>query len=172
MAGTYLDINTSTGRPKREQALTSSAGAGDAGKIPSLDGSGKLDATFLPDMASGEDLTLEALEAITAGQLINTTLSGGVLKVRKADGTDPTREADGYANATISSGASGSIHVGPGTLVKTGHGLTIGARVFLGATPGALVTTALTTAGYISQRVGKVLDDNQIIIDFEEPIEL
>jgi hypothetical protein len=46
MANTYQTIIS--GVKKLVEALTSSSGASDAGKIPALDSDGKLDVTMLP----------------------------------------------------------------------------------------------------------------------------
>ena len=52
----YLILNTGAGASPitQESTIDTSAGAGDAGKVPSLDGSGKLDLSFMPSGVGGD----------------------------------------------------------------------------------------------------------------------
>ena len=64
----------------------SSAGASDAGKIPALDPTGRLDATMMPVGSGSEIDVVVTSEALAAGDFVNLWASTGV-KARKADAT-------------------------------------------------------------------------------------
>ena len=53
------------------EALVTSAGAGDAGKIPALDVTGKLDNSFMPVGIGADSKILPASENLAAGDLVN-----------------------------------------------------------------------------------------------------
>lgn len=65
MAASYLRPGGSTGI-QEALAPTTSAGAGDAGKLPGLDSNGKLDISFMPTGVGGDTQTLTAGEALSA----------------------------------------------------------------------------------------------------------
>lgn len=137
--------------------VDASAGAGDAGKIPSLDASGKIAASLLPSASGDEILSIEASETIAAGDLINLHDSSG-MKARKADNSN-ARPAHGFALAGITSGVSGDIYF-EGALTGL-SGMTLGAMQYLGVT-GGVTETIPTTAGYIAQSVGIAVSATQI----------
>src|SRR5882757_9494798 len=78
---------------------TTSAGAGDSGKIPSLDAGGKLDSSFMPTGIAADTAAITASEALSAGDLVNVWNSTGA-KVRKADASTAGKEAHGFVAAS------------------------------------------------------------------------
>src|ERR1700740_1938525 len=92
---------------------------------------------------------ITAGEAISAGQFVNIYASSGA-KARKANATDNTKPVDGYALASISNGASGSVMC-PGQVIGGLTGLTAGSDYYLDTTGGAITTTAPSTAGNLAQ---------------------
>jgi len=148
MAGNkYLDLTT--GLVTEKASNNSSAGAGDANKIVSLNSSGLIDNTMLP---SSSAVTMTASENLAAGDLINIHDSSGA-KVRKADASAESTRAHGFVIGAITSGSPGTVNLGFG--INTGvSGLTIGANYFLSETSGAITVTAPTTSGAIVQGVG------------------
>ncbi len=166
-----LQINPTTGRPRQVAAVESSAGAGDEGKIVALNASGKIDSTMMPADYDPEGLTqtMTASENIAAGDLVNIWDDAGTLKVRKADSATATKEADGFCDSAITSGASGSVHLGSGQMTKTAHGIGLSLEVFLSVTGG--ITATPPTSG-ILQHVGQVIDANTIKFTPGEVIEL
>lgn len=155
MAGNkYLSID-STGQPLEVASSDSSAGAGDAGKIVSLNSSGFIDSTMLNGVGV-DTVTATASEAISAGDLVNIYNVSGTLTVRKADATAASRgkPCNGYAPAAISNSATGTVNLSG---IATGYSsLTPGAEQFLG-TAGARTETPNATSGQTCQSVGYAL---------------
>ena len=58
-------------------AIQSSAGVGDAGKIPALDSAGRLSSTMMPTGVGAETVSVVASEALTAGNFVNVYNNGG-----------------------------------------------------------------------------------------------
>jgi hypothetical protein len=152
MAGDkYLYNNAGTITEKA--AIQTSAGAGDAGKIPALDAAGRLDLGMMPTGIGPDTASIQASEALSAGDLVNVHNVSGAARVRKADATTAGKEAHGFVLAAVSSGANGTVYFeGTDTAVT---GLTPGVA-FLSTTPGQATATAPSGAGNVVQRVGFV----------------
>ncbi len=148
MADKYLYNNA--GVITEREGLATSAGAGSAGKIPALDGAGRLSDTMMPVGVTPEVATIQASENIAAGDFVNVHNSGGA-RIRKADATTAGKEAHGFCLAAILSGASGSVYFeGSNTAVS---GQTPG-PVYLLTTAGTAGATAPSASGNAVQRLG------------------
>lgn len=145
-------------------AVESSAGSGDEGKIVALNASGLIDPTMLPSTGA---TTLTATENISAGALINVWSSTGV-KVRNADNSGVGKRAHGFAPSAITSGASGTVVLGEGTVTGLST-LTVGTQYFL-ATVGAVTSTLPTGTGVIVQQVGVALSTSSLAFVIAPPI--
>jgi hypothetical protein len=158
MANKYVAVGSST--PFQEvEATVTSAGAGDAGEIVALNGSGKIDDTLLPDGIGADTITFTASETLTAGNFINLWNDGGTLKGRKADNSN-ARRADGFIKAGVSSGASG-------TLYRAGQdtnqsGLTAATRYYLGTSGGTTASVPAAGANVIVQEIGIAFSATEI----------
>ena len=130
---------------------TSSAGAGDSGKIPALDGSGKLDNSFMPTGIGADTASITASEALAAGDLINIWDSAGTFKVRKADATTSGKEAHGFVLAAVSNGAVATVYFEGSNTGKTG--LSPG-KQYISTTAGGCTTNAPSGSGNVVQVVG------------------
>jgi hypothetical protein len=130
---------------------TSSAGAGDSGKLPALDGSGKLDTSFMPTGIGADTASITASEAITAGDLVNIWNNASVANVRKADATTSGKEAHGFVLSAALSGASATVYFEGSNTSKIG--MTPG-KQFLSTTAGGCSTTAPSGSGNVVQVVG------------------
>lgn len=155
-SGVILALNSSgaidpTAMPGGSPVSTS-AGSGSAGILVKLNSAGAVDATMMPAGVGANAVTATASATITAGQLVNIYNNAGALGVRPADNTSAGSEANGYATAGITSGASGSVNLGPGSVTGL-TSLTVGSRYYLG-TVGAITTTAPSTTGNVVQSVG------------------
>lgn len=152
MANKYIALIT--GKLKEVEALVTSAGAGDAGKIPALDAAGLLDASLMPVGVGATVVVAPASEALTAGNFVNLWNDAGTLKVRKADATTNAKPALGFVLENVSEAANATVYLL--SQMNTGvSGLTIGSDYFLSTTPGGVTTTAPSAAGNIVQFIGK-----------------
>jgi hypothetical protein len=159
MADKYVYNNN--GVLTEREAAASSAGAGDAGEIVALNGSGKIDSTMLD--IGDEDYTMTAGEAISAGDLISIIEDTGA-KVVKADATNGTaRRAMGYAPSSIADAADGTVRLGNGVITGL-SGLTIGARYYLSKTAGDVTDDVSSfSGGDIIQPVGYAKSATELI---------
>jgi len=154
VAEKFLERNATSGKITENEGLVTSAGAGDAGKIPALDGSGKLDVTLLPNGVGPATALLPATENLAAGDFVNVYDNAGTPSVRKADASN-SRRASGYVLASVTSGNNATVYFeGQNNQVS---GLTAGNRLYLGA--GGLVTETVpvTPGSQIHQLLGKAL---------------
>jgi len=134
-------------------AIQSSAGAGDAGKIPALDAAGLLDLTMMPTGIGPEIITLAASEDLSAGNLVNIWIDTDTPKARKADATTVGKEANGFVLDAVTSGNNAEVYlVGVNTQVS---GLTVGTIHYLATTAGGVTTTAPSGSGNVVQSVGR-----------------
>lgn len=170
MAGDkYLYNNAGTITEKA--SIQTSAGAGDAGKIPALDSAGKFDSSMMP-VGVGEDLkSITASENLAAGDFVNVWNDVGTVKVRKADASTTGKEANGFVLSAVALGNSGTVYF-EGTNTQL-TGLTGGSMYFLSATtPGGVTATAPSTAGQIVQKLGRALSTTEINFEASDPIAL
>lgn len=135
------------------EAITSSAGAGDADKLIATDAGGKLDPSFLPAGVGASTVTVQATENLSAGDLVNIYTDTGNARCRKADGAT-LKKANGFVLAAVTSGNNATIYP-LGELNSQHSGLTPGTEYFLSVTvPGGVQTAAPSTAGQLYQIVG------------------
>ncbi|MDD4995786.1 MAG: hypothetical protein PHW53_04985 [Patescibacteria group bacterium] len=128
---------------------TSSSGAGDTGKLVALDAAGRIDATMMPVGVSADTASITTSEAIAAGDFVNIWDSTGA-KARKADATT-NKPAHGFCLAGAGSGAALTVYFeGTNTSVT---GQTPGS-VFLSTTAGLATSTAPSGSGNIVQPIG------------------
>lgn len=145
-----------------------SAGSGDAGKLVALGGDGKIDVTAMPAGIGADTKVIVASEALAAGDFVNVWNSTGA-KVRKADASTAGKQADGYVKAAVSNGGNATVYFeGPNTGLS---GLTPG-KVFLSTTPGLSTATAPTGSGNIVQKLGTAVAADEINVEFSDPITL
>ncbi len=161
-ADKYLKLDTATGRPTQQAATQSSAGGSDAGKIPALDSTGKLDVTFMPTGIAAETQQCTASEGLTAGMWVNVFNNAGTLGVRKALATDTTKPATGYVVDTVSSSAPVLVYFdGSNALIPVGSFVVAdrGKRVFLDpSVSGGCTITPPSTTGQLIQQLGRIVE--------------
>lgn len=171
MAGNkYLSNNAGT--ITEVAASQSSAGVGDAGKIPALDSTGKLDSSMMPVGIGAETDIIPASENLAAGDLINIWSSASTVKCRKADGSTSGKQADGFVLAAVTSGSNATVYrVSQLNNQKTG--MTPGNKQFLSVTvPGGTQETAPTGTGQTVQIVGSARSATELIFLPGTPIVL
>ena len=197
-ASTKKFIKNSSGALTEEAAITTSAGAGDADKIPALNASGvldasilngkntsagagdagktvllgaagKLDATMMPTGIGADVASIVASEALSAGDLVNIYNNGGTANVRKADATTAGKEAHGFVLAAVSSSANATVYF-EGTNTQC-TGLTPGPQ-FLATTAGKCAVAAPASSGNVVQRVGFAVSATAMNFQSQQPVVL
>lgn len=176
-ASTKKFIKNNAGALTEEAALTTSAGAADADKIPALnangvlddsiinasvtssankipklDGAGKLDQSVMPTGIGADTAVITASEALAAGDLVNIYNNAGTANVRKADGSTAGKEAHGFVLSAVSSSAAATVYF-EGTNNQC-TGLTPGNQFLSASTAGKSAASAPTGAGKTVQSVG------------------
>jgi hypothetical protein len=146
-----------------------SAGAGDAGKIPALDATGRLDNSMMPVGIGADTAVITASEALAAGDLVNIWNSTGA-KVRKADASVAGKEAHGFVLAAVLSAAAATVYFeGTDTQVT---GQTPGPVFLSASTPGLATATAPSGTGQVVQRVGFATSATAINFQSQPPVVL
>jgi hypothetical protein len=152
--------------------IQSSAGAGDAGKIPALDSTGKIDPSMMPVGVAAETKIAVASETLSAGDLVSFWDNSGTINVRKADGSAAGKPAHGFVLAGFSASASATVYL-PSQINTQKTGLTPGATYYLDvSTAGAITSTAPSGAGKVSQVVGVALSATELSFVPQYPITL
>jgi hypothetical protein len=149
-------------------AKNTSAGAGDAGKIPQLDGAGRLDNTMMPTGIGPDTASITTSEALAAGDFVNIWNSTGA-KVRKADATVAGKEAHAFVLSAASSGAAATVYFEGTNTGVTGQ--TPG-NVFLSTTAGIAAAAAPTGSGNVVQRIGFAISATAINFQSQPPVTL
>jgi len=168
MAKKYLKLEG--GNFKEEEALTTSVGAGSAGKIPALDNTGRFSETMMPAGIGADAKVIVASEGLSAGDLVNVFYDTNKLKARKADAST-NKPADGFAKEAVSKDALATIYF-DGTNTNL-TGLTPGVTYFLSAsTPGGISVTPPTGAGKIVQKIGKSLSKTELTFEAQDSVTL
>lgn len=159
------------GRIQEILGVQSSSGVANAGDIPALDDTGRLDVSMMPVGVTAETKQAVASEALNAGDMVNLWLSGGVLKARKADATAAGKEADGFVLAAFALGATAQVFLPSNTNTQR-SGLNIGNRYYLDTTAGGITDTAPAGSGNVVQCVGKALSATELAFEPGDPITL
>lgn len=142
-----------SGVPTEVEAQVTSAGAGDSGKIVALNTSGRIDDTMMPVGIGADTNTVNASEALGAGDLVNIWDDAGTPKARLADASGD-KQADGFVLAAVDSGDPAAVY-SEGTNDQL-SAMTGGQEQYLSAaTPGGVTATPPTGSGNLVQRVGK-----------------
>ena len=147
---------------------TTSTGAGDSGKLVALDGSGRIDSTMMPVGIGADTATITTSEALSAGDFVNVWNSTGA-KVRKADATVSGKEAHGFVLSAYGSSASATVYFEGTNTGVTGQ--TPG-PVFLSTTAGVATSTAPSGSGNVVQRIGFAVSATAINFQSQPPIVL
>lgn len=148
---------------------TTSAGVVDAGKTPLLDSSGKLDSTLLPAGMGADSLSMITSEAIASGEFVNIWNSSGA-KVRKSDGSVAGKETHGFVLVGAGSGAAVTVYFEGTNTAVTGQ--TPG-RVFMSAATAGLATSVAPSAtGNVVQSIGIATSATSINFEPQAPITL
>jgi hypothetical protein len=166
----YLE-HDGQGSAREVQPVNVSGGAPDAGKMVQLDPSGRISETMLPVGIGADTASLEASEALLAGDYVNIWNDAGTTKVRKAVASSPGTAAHGFVLAAVSAGSQATVYF-EGTNNQL-SGMTGGSKQFLSAsTAGESTDTAPTTSGNIVQILGMAYSATELAYEATNPIEL
>jgi hypothetical protein len=147
---------------------TSSAGAGDSGKVVALDAAGKIDQTMMPSGIGADSQVIVTSEALAAGDYVNIWSSTG-FKARKADATVAGKEAHGFVLGAVGSGGNATVYFEGSNTAVTGQ--TPGV-VFLSTTAGAGGAAAPSGSGNVVQRLGFATSATSVNFQSQPPITL
>jgi hypothetical protein len=167
MADKYIALVN--GRQQEREATVNSAGASDNGKIVALDSTGRLSSSVMPVGIGADTATIQASEALAAGDFVNIHNVSGSPRVRKADASTAGKEAHGFVLAAVASGNNATVYFeGQNTQVT---GRTPGARQYLSATtPGAATETPPSASGNVVQFLGVAVSATSISTEIEDAI--
>ncbi|MDA3808537.1 MAG: hypothetical protein PF440_11580 [Thiomicrorhabdus sp.] len=168
MADKYLKHDGAGGSAEQE-ALVSSAGAGDAGKIPGLDGTGKLSTTMMPTGIGADTASVVTSESLVAGDYVNIYDVTGTATARKADATVDGKEAHGFVLTGVTSPEAVLIYFEGNNDQVT---LQTAGKVYLSTTPGVGTATPPSATGNIVQQVGVAHSATGVNFEASKPITL
>lgn len=168
MADKYIYNNAGT--LTEREATVESAGVANAGDIPALDATGRLDESMMPVGIGADSASIVASENLAAGDFVNVYNDTGTAKVRKADASTAGKYAHGFVLDAVISGDPAFVYFeGPNTQVT---GATPG-EVFLSATtPGGFTSTAPTGSQQVVQKIGVATSATNINFEYIAPIVL
>lgn len=149
--------------------VQTSAGAGNAGDLVSLDDTGRIDGTMMPVGIGAETKLVLASENLAAGDWVNVYNNAGTANVRKADATTAGKAANGFVLGAVTSGQNATVYTDGINTQVTGQ--TPG-TVFLQTTAGAGGATAPSAAGNVVQRVGLAVSATEVVFERGEPVTL
>lgn len=167
MADKYIYNNAGT--LTEREAKQTSAGAADAGKIPALDGSGRIDASMMPVGIGADTASIASSENLASGDWVNIWNDGGTPKVRKADATTSGKQAHGFVLSAVTSPASATVYF-EGT--NTGVSGQTAGDVFLATTAGTGTATAPSGSGNVVQKIGVAVSATAVNFEASNPIVL
>ena len=149
--------------------VQTSAGAGNAGDLVSLDDSGRIDNSMMPVGIGADTATITASETLAAGDWVNVWDSAGSFRVRKADATTAGKEANGFVLSAVTSGNPATVYFeGTNTQVA---GQTPG-QVFLQTTAGAGGATIPSASGNVVQQIGVAVSATAVNFERGAPVVL
>ena len=152
--------------------IQTSAGAGNAGDIPALDSTGRLDISMMPVGVTPEVVLAVASETLVAGNFVNLWNDTGTLKVRKADASAAGKPANGFVLAGFSTSATATVYLTSNVNTQL-SALTPGTDYYLDpAVPGGVTATAPTGVGKVSQLIGRSTSATSLVFDPMYPIVL
>ena len=163
----YLTNNAGVITESQTEGAGGSGGA--SGKIPHLDGNGRLPSTMMPTGIGADTATIAASEALAAGDFVNVWNSSGA-KVRKADASVAGKEAHGFVLAAVSNGANATVYFEGTNDQVTSQ--TPGVVYLSAATAGLATATAPSGTGQVVQRLGFAISATAINFQSAVPIVL
>jgi hypothetical protein len=147
-----------SGAGLQETLPATAGGAGNEGKIASLDTStGLLPLTMMPTGIGPDTITVDAAVSIANGKFVNLYDATGTASARLADNTDATKPAHGFVLTGAASGPVVVYKSGLNNIIPIGGFVAadLGKPVYL-STAGGVTLTRSTAAGSLDQQLGVV----------------
>ena len=149
--------------------VQSSAGAANAGDVPVLDDTGRIDNSMMPVGIGADTAVIAASESLAAGNWVNVWNDASTAKVRKADATTAGKEVHGFVLSAVTSGNPATVYFeGTNTQVS---GQTPG-PVYLQTTAGTGGATIPSASGNVVQQVGVALSATSVNFERGTPVVL
>ncbi len=149
--------------------VQTSAGAANAGDVPVLDDTGRIDNSMMPVGIGADTAVIAASESLGAGDWVNIWNDAGTAKVRKADATTAGKETNGFVLAAVTSGNPATVYFeGTNTQVT---GQTPG-PVYLQTTAGTGGTTIPSASGNVVQSIGVAVSATAVNFERSAPVTL
>lgn len=149
-AGKIIATNTSGYVDDTIMNASTTGGATKPSVIPKTKVDGTLDETFFPAGIGRDTQVIPASEALSGGDAVNKWVDSGVTKVRLAEQNG--KPADGFVVVPVSSGADATVLTAGANTAVTG--LTPG-EIYLSATPGKYTSTPPAEgSGMVLQELG------------------
>lgn len=147
-----------------------STGAPSAGKVPVADVTGRIDQSFMPVGIGPETAQIVASEALADGDFVNVWNDAGTPKVRKADASVAGKEAMGFVMAAVASAGTATVFFESTNTHLSGM---VAGKRFLSATvPGSTQGTAPTGSGQIVQQLGVAFSATELTFEPQQIIVL
>lgn len=149
--------------------IQTSAGAANAGDLVALDDTGRIDGSMMPVGIGADTASIQASEALGAGDWVNVWDDAGAFKLRKADATVAGKDVHGFVLAAIASGNPATVYFeGTNTQVT---GQTPG-PVFLQTTAGKGGATVPSASGNVVQQIGVAVSATAVNFERGTPVTL
>ena len=149
--------------------IQTSAGAANAGDVPVLDDTGRLDSSMMPVGIGADTAVIAASDSLAAGDWVNIWNDTGTAKVRKADATTAGKEVNGFVLSAVTSGNPATVYFeGTNTQVT---GQTPG-PVYLQTTAGTGGATIPSASGNVVQQVGVAVSATAVNFERNTPVVL
>lgn len=132
-------------------AKSSSAGAADAGKTVVLGADGKIDSTMFSASGNADSQDMQASEALVAGDWVNIHNVSNAFRVRKADATTDGKHAMGFVLQGVAANGTVKVYFEG---VNTGVTGMVPGDVYLTNTPGVGSATPPNGSGNVVQNIG------------------
>lgn len=166
MADKYISLQN--GVDTEVEATVIGGTAAQAGDIPALDGSGRLDESLMPVGLGADVLTANAAEGISTGAFVYINSTGEVANASAAVSGTP---AIGFVLETFTTGQPATVYFEGQNTGLTG--LTVGARYYLSdATAGGVTTTPVSGTGKKHQFLGVAVTSTTISTEISDHIVL
>jgi hypothetical protein len=152
----------------QEVAAATDGGAGNANKIPQLDGVGRLTSAMMPAGLGADVGIILASETLVAGDFVNIWDNVGVANVRKADASTAGKEAHGFVLAGFAGAANATVYFEGVNDQLTA--MTPGRAYLSAAQAGKAVAAAPSATGNAVQYLGVAISATEINFEAAQPI--